>query len=381
MKRSNKSAKGRGEVAPKVIRYAVVGLGNISQAAVLPGFLNATTNSKLTALVSDDPKKLEQLSKLYDVDPADCYDYAEYQKCLESGRIDAVYIALPNSLHLPYTVQAAKAGIHVLCEKPLAVDERECQAMIRACERNHVKLMGAYRLHFERSNLEAIRIVQSGEIGEPRFFTSTFSQQVKAGVRTQKKMGGGSLYDLGVYCINAARYLFQADPLKAIAFSVKGHDSRFREVDEMTAATLEFPGQRLATFISSFGAENSAVYEVIGTKGKLRAISSYEYSVPARLEITVGKKTKVQPYVKRDQFGPELLYFSDCILNNRTPEPSGLEGMIDVHIIRSLYKAAQTGRVVTLKKFPRHHRPNLRQNIQRRVIKPLGKVNTESTKK
>ena len=111
------------------------------------------------------------------------------------------------------------------------------------------------------------------------------------------------------------------------------------------------------------------------------AESSRLLRVPARLEITIGKKTTVQPYVKRDQFGPELLYFSDCILNNRTPEPSGLEGMVDVHIIRSLYKAAQTGRVVTLKKFPRHQRPNLRQEIHRAVVKPLGKVDTTKTKK
>ncbi len=187
----------------KPVRYALVGLGNISQAAILPGFFNAKSNSQLTALVSDDPQKLKVLAGKYGVEHVCSYE--EYDDCLQSGKVDAVYIALPNNLHLDYTLRAAKAGVHVLCEKPLALDEAECQKMIRACNRHGVKLMGAYRLHFQKCNLEAIEIIKSGRIGEPRYFNSTFSQQVRAGVRTKKKMGGGSLYDLGIYCINAAR--------------------------------------------------------------------------------------------------------------------------------------------------------------------------------
>src|SRR5438552_6201353 len=152
------------------VRFAVVGLGYISQVAVLPAFEHAE-NAVLAALVSQDPEKRHSLGKKYGVHRV--FSYEDYQDCLESGEVDAVYIALPNSLHREYAVRAAEAGVHVLCEKPMAVTEAECRDMIAAAESREVKLMVAYRLHFERANLEAIEVVRSGRIGEPRLFTST----------------------------------------------------------------------------------------------------------------------------------------------------------------------------------------------------------------
>src|SRR5919109_4884539 len=138
--------------SPK-IRYAVVGLGHIAQVAVLPAFAHAG-NSELTALVSDDPEKLEKLGRKYRV--KNRYSYAEYDECLAGGEVDAVYIALPNHLHREYSERAARAGVHILCEKPMAVTEEDCLSMIRVAEENQVKLMIAYRLHFEEANLKAI---------------------------------------------------------------------------------------------------------------------------------------------------------------------------------------------------------------------------------
>jgi glucose-fructose oxidoreductase len=336
--------------------------------------LNAKGNSELTALVSDDEQKLRALSKAYKV--PHCYTYEEYDECLRSGNIDAVYLSLPNDQHCEFTVRAARAGIHVLSEKPLAMDEHECHEMIRACSRNNVKLMSAYRLHFQEANLEAIKLVQSGKIGDARFFNSTFSMQVKKGIRTQKIHGGGTLYDIGIYCINAARYLFQADPHMVSAFSSTGYDSRFKEIDEMTAATLRFPDKRLATFVCSFGAIDTSMYEVVGTKGRIRLTQAFEFSEPVNMEIQIGDKITHRTFAKTDQFGPELAYFSNCILNDLEPEPSGLEGLIDVHIIRSLYKSARIGRPITLEHFPRHRRPNVSQLVHMPVRKPLRMVNT-----
>ena len=148
------------------IRYAVVGLGHIAQVAVLPAFAHARRNSELAALVSDDKTKLRELSRRYHVDAAHSYD--DYERCLE--QVDAVYIALPNSMHAEYTIRAARAGVHVLCEKPMAVTEDECERMIEACRTHRVKLMVAYRLHFEEINLKAIELVRKGRIGEPPFF-------------------------------------------------------------------------------------------------------------------------------------------------------------------------------------------------------------------
>lgn len=329
------------------IRYAVVGLGYIAQAAVLPAFRTARRNSRLTAFVSDDPVKMKILGKKYGVGLF--YSYDRYDELLASGAVDAVYIALPNNMHREFSVRAANAGLHVLCEKPMAMTEAECKDMINAARRHGVRLMIAYRLHFENANLEAVKLIKSGRIGEPRIFNSVFTRQVKAGdIRLQSRLGGGTLWDLGIYCINAARYLFQSDPTHVQAVSTGGIDARFRQVDEMTGALLRFPKDRFAVFTSSFGAADTSAYEVIGTKGVLRVEPAYDYSIPLTYRLTVDGKQVLKKTSKHDQFGAELVYFSDCVLSRRNPEPSGREGLIDVSIIRALYKAAAEGRAVAL---------------------------------
>jgi len=340
------------------------------QNAILPAFRHAAENSELAALVSDDPAKLRVLSREYGV--KNCFSYKDFDICLHSGEIDAVYVALPNNLHADYCIRAAQAGIHVLCEKPLAVTEEDCQDIIEACAKNDVKLMTAYRLHFERANLEAMEIIHSGKIGEPRIFNSVFTMQVQPGnIRTKKEYAGSTLYDIGIYCINAARSIFRDEPIEGFCFSASGSNKRFRGTEEMTAAILRFPEERLAGFTASFGAEDTADFEVIGTHGKLRAIQAYEYTLPITLELTKDGRTQRKLFQVRDQFAPELLYFSDCILKDREPEPSGAEGLRDISIIRSLYESVNTRRPVKLKTLSRRRYPDLRQEIHRpRVTKP-----------
>src|SRR5262245_44231498 len=159
------------------VRYAVVGLGHIAQVAVLPAFAHARRNSVLVALVSDDAKKLAKLAKQYGVEIRRSYE--EYGELLRSGEVDAVYIALPNDMHRDYSVRAAEAGVHVLCEKPLATNTDDCVAMIAAAEENGVRLMTAYRLHFERANMKAVDMVKKGRLGDPRYYHSMFSMQVR----------------------------------------------------------------------------------------------------------------------------------------------------------------------------------------------------------
>ena len=360
---------------PKV-RYAVVGIGHIAQAAVLPAFENARENSELVAFVSDDPVKQQRLGRRYRVNT---YTYKEYGALLDSGAVDAVYITLPNSMHREFTVRAARCGVHVLCEKPLAITERDCEAMIGACAKHNVKLMTAYRLHFERANLDAIEIVQSGKLGDARVFNSVFGYQVKAGnIRTQKKLGGGAAYDIGIYCINAARYLFQAEPLEVKAYMLKTDTKRFREVDAITSAMLLFPGNRIATFTCSFDSADVATYSVVGTKGKLRLEMAYEYSAPITMEVSAGEKKQQRTYDKRDQFGAELVYFSDCVLNDKKPEPSGEEGLADVRIIRAIYESARSGRAIKIPRLVKRARPSRKQEIARPPIKEPQLVNTEA---
>jgi predicted dehydrogenase len=266
-----KARKGR----TRKVRYAVVGLGYVSQIALLPAFSHSREHSEVTALVSGDPIKLKSLARKYRI--AHTYSYEQYADCLASGNIDAGYIALPDHMHRAYAEPAARAGIHILCEKPMAFEEAGCEAMIAEAEKAKVKLMIAYRLHFELGNLQAIQVVNSGKIGEPRIFTSSFSQQVRPGnSRLKKDLGGGPLYDLGVYRINAARYLFRAEPEQVFAWHSGGDGDHFREVPATTTAMLQFPGDRVASFTCSFGAADRSVFEVIGTKGVVRMDPAYE---------------------------------------------------------------------------------------------------------
>ena len=344
------------------MRYAVVGLGHIAQVAVLPAFAHARRNSRLTALISGDRSKLRALSKRYRVDVTGSYE--DFEACLE--QVDAVYIALPNSLHEEYTVRAAQAGVHVLCEKPMAVTVEECRRMVAACRRNRVKLMIAYRLHFEEINLQAIELVRRGRIGEPKYFNSSFSMSVRRGdIRTKRKLGGGTLYDIGVYCINAARYLFRAEPTEVLAMSVNSGSATLREIDESTGAVLRFEGDRVATFVTSFNAGDVGAYRIVGTKGQLSVDPAYEYAEGLAYELTVDGKTTRKRKGKRDQFAAELLYFSDCILKDREPEPSGEEGMQDVRIVQALYRSADTGKAVKIPKFKDTKKPSSRQKITR----------------
>jgi glucose-fructose oxidoreductase len=354
------------------VGYAVVGLGHFAQDAILPAFKNAKKNSRLVALVSGDPKKHRVLGKRHDVP---VYGYEQLEECLALPEVDAVYIALPNSLHAEYAVRAARAGAHVLCEKPLALDESQCLDMIRAAEDSDVKLMTAYRLHFESTNLAAMEAVRKGKIGEPRLFSSSFSFQIEApNIRVEADKGGGVLWDIGVYCVNAARYLFRAEPEEVFAFKARGQDARFAETEEAVSAVLRFPDDRLASFNVSFGTAATGTYQLVGTKGSLRLENAYDYKGKMTLELeTKGKKKRTLP--ARDQIGPEISYFSDCILHGNEVEPSGWEGLADVRIIRALYQSAETGRAVRLEPFEKRQRPTGEQEQRRPPTHPPEPVN------
>ena len=357
------------------IRYAVVGLGHIAQVAVLPAFAHARRNTLLTSVVSNDKAKRREIARRYKLDGA--YSYDEFDECLEG--VDAVYIALPNSMHAEYTIRAARAGVHVLCEKPMAVTVDECERMIAACKDNGVKLMIAYRLHFEEINLRAIDLVRKGRIGEPKFFNSSFAMSVRAGdIRTRREHGGGSLYDIGVYCINAARYLFRAEPKEVMAISVNSGVARLSEIDESTGALLRFDGERVAAFVTSFNAADVAEYRIVGTKGQLHVNPAYEYAEGLAYELTIGERTQKKRIGKRDQFAPELLHFSDCILKNREPEPSGAEGLQDVRIVQALYESANTGKAVQIPRHIEGKRPTGAQRITRPGIAQPKLVKVQS---
>jgi len=179
----------------------------------------------------------------------------------------------------------------------------------------------------------------------------SFAQQVAPGntrITESVDHGGGPIFDMGVYRINAARYLFRDEPTEILATSASRNDPRFKEVEEMTAVTMKFPGDRVAAFVASFGAADISRYTLVGTKGLLTADPAYECSEALNLRIDIGNKSRKPKYPKRDQFAAEISFFSDCILNDKEPEPSGEEGLADVRVVEAIYESARSGRLVGL---------------------------------
>jgi predicted dehydrogenase len=349
------------------LRFAVVGLGHIAQAAVLPAFKHARSHVELSALVSDTPVKLKQLGRRYGVKKLCSYDDA--RDFFSSGEIDAVYIALPNTLHAAWTIRAAEAGLHVLCEKPLATTVQDCERMIEVCERNGVHLMTAYRLHFERCNLEVADIVRKKRIGEARYFDSQFSMQVKPNnIRVKRELGGGPEWDIGIYCQNAARYVFADEPTQVWATATNSGDPRFAEVPETVHVVMKFPRERAANFICSFGAADRSRYEVVGTKGSVVVDPAYEYAEGLGYELQVGEKKRKKKFAKSDQFAPELIHFAQCVRGNRKPEPSGVEGLIDVAIIEAIHRSIATGGWVPVESPRKQRRPSLAQEMRKPAV-------------
>jgi predicted dehydrogenase len=373
------SRAGRGRARAEKIRWAVIGQGHFAQTSILPAFARARENSELVAIFSGDERKRRQLARLHHA--AFALPYEELGDFLRSGEVQAVYIAVPNHRHKALTLEAAGAGIHVLCEKPMAVTSRDCRDMIAACDEHRVKLMIAYRLHLERANLTAVDTIQHGRIGEARYFSSSYSFQLEddniRGLSTDQ--GGGPLYDIGTYCINAARYLFGEEPLEVSALtSTAPGDARFTDTEEQVSAILRFPGERLAAFTVGFGAESVSSYTVAGSEGWLRLEPAYTHSGRRALTEQTRRGQRRRTFPDRDQVAPELVYFADCILRDQEPEPSGWEGLHDVTIIEAILDAARTGRKMAVDLEPRRQRPTRAQVIDKPPAREPAPIRAEA---
>ena len=340
----------------------------------MPG-VEHTGNSVLAALVTGDAEKARALGKKYGVEITT--DYTGYDALLKSGKIDAIYLGTPNNDHTSFVVRALEAGIHVFCEKPMAPTVEECEQMIAAGKKSGAKLMLAYRLHFEEATVEAIEAVREGKIGEPRIFSSVFTQQVSAeNSRTVAKNWAGPLPDMGPYPINAARQLFEAEPTEVFAFSASLKEPRFSEVEEMVSVTMRFPNERLSQFTISYGANPMSQYRIVGTEGDLEVSPGYSIPEPLEHTLTVGEKKSTKSFGKVDQFGGETKYFSDCVLDDKEPEPSGEEGLADVRVIKAIEESLKTGRPVQVSPGQtRTQRPSRAQVMKLSAVKQGEMVN------
>ena len=333
----------------KPVGWAIVGIGGLSQGQILPGFAECT-RSKLAALVSGSPEKAQMNADKYGAKKI--YSYENFDRIKNNQEIDAVYIVLPNGLHAEYTIRALQAGKHVLCEKPMANTPEECEAMIKAAKDANRKLMIAYRCQYEPYNRAAIEVCKSGQIGKVKSIISDhgFRAGNPAQWRLNKKLaGGGSLMDIGIYSLQAARYLTGEEPTEVAAeiYSTP-NDPRFKEVEEAVHFMLRFPGGTLANLTSSYGYAGANRIRAIGDAGFLDMEPATSYKgLTLRVRGKNGMEEK--KFDEKNHFAIEMDYFSDCIQNNKVPKTPGEEGLRDLRIITAIYEAARTGKTVSLK--------------------------------
>jgi predicted dehydrogenase len=331
----------------RTVGYAMVGLGRISLDHFMPGLKDAK-QSKLTGLVSGHRDKAEKNAAAYGVPTSAIYNYENFDNIRDNKQIDAVYIALPNSMHAEYTIRAAKAGKHVLCEKPMGVSVGECKDMIKACADANVKLMIAYRLHLEPTNLRAIQLIRDGRLGTVQAIESANGFNIRAGEwRLNKKLaGGGPLMDVGVYSINACRYLTGEEPEVLSAYSsVIDKDGRFNEVEENVGWTMKFPSGIVASCNTSYGGNMDGYYRVHGSKGSMTIENAFPYQGQHLIANFSGGEKLDEPSPFRDpsHFTRQADYFSDCILENKEPgtkelKSTGEEGLKDMQLMAEIYK-------------------------------------------
>jgi predicted dehydrogenase len=333
----------------KPVGYALVGLGFIAETSVLPA-LRSSKKCKPVALVSHDLKRAQQLGAEFGVQG--CYSYDHYDECLNHAEVEAVFIASINAEHAEQAIRAARAGKHVLCEKPLANTVEECRDMAEACRENRVRLMTAYRKYFEPGSVALKKLITCGKLGQLRHMFSTYTEIVDpTKVRWQldrRLAGGGSLMDIGVYCVNTMRWLAGTTPTEATAHAWTDDPKRFHDVEDSIAFHLTHPGGLVCQGTSSFTARAASFVQVHGDKGWAALNPAFAFEEERRLFGKVEGKWFEEKFKVMDEFVLEVDHFADCIRRQRDPESDGREGLLDVATIRAIYQSARENRTVKI---------------------------------
>jgi predicted dehydrogenase len=330
------------------IGYAPVGLGQISSI-----FMRAVANSsttRITGLVSGHPEKAAKFADMYGVPRSSIYNYEDFDRIRENKDIDATYIGLPNAMHKEFTIRSAQAGKHVLCEKPMAISSAECRDMIDACRQAKVRLMIAYRIHYDPTHLKAIELIRQGRIGQVQFCAGNFGSNFGPNQwrLTRALGGGGSLLDMGIYPLNTIRLYTGEDPVRFGAFtSTFDRDERFNEVEETICWTMQMASGLTANCASSYGTRLPGYVKMFGSRGTVEVTSAYSYQglqLNAHCDDPDGKSgvdiheasTGKMPF----QFQIEAEDFAKCILENKESRTPGEEGLKDLVAIEKIYAAA-----------------------------------------
>lgn len=339
------------EAGGRKVGWAIVGLGSYATRQIMPAFAN-TQHSRITALVSGHPDKARTFAAQYNVPERSIYTYETYDRLRDNPDVDVVYVVLPNAMHAEYTIRAAQAGKHVVSEKPMAVSVAECEAMIAACKKAGRKLMIGYRCHFEPYNRECIRMCRSGELGRVRTIAADHGFSIRPNQwRLDRALsGGGSLMDIGIYSINATRYLSGEEPVEVSAVeSTDRSDPRFKTVEDALTIGLRFPSGVVAECLSTYSSAHNR-YRAVGERGWLDMEPATGYDGET-LRVNLdghGPQPRTVAGRPSEQFANQLDHMSQCVLTGSEPLTPGEEGLADMRVIEAIYRSAREGRAVRL---------------------------------
>lgn len=332
----------------KVLRVAIMGLG--SYGSRVADAMQSCTRAKLVGVISGTPSKIKNWQSKYNLPEKNCYNYDNFDNIKNNPDIDAVYVITPNGLHKDQAIRVAKAGKHVICEKPMAINATEGQEMVDACKAANVKLLIGYRMHFEPKTLEIVRMRMDGELGKIRFFQglSGFTIGDPTQWRLNKQLsGGGSMMDIGIYSVNGSRYMIGEEPIWVTAQETKTDTVKFKEgVDETIQFELGFPSGAVASCLSTYNMNYLDRFFVTGEKGYGLLNPATGYG-PIEGETNKGKLTqphKTHQTVQMDEMAA-------IIFDGKKPiiPVDGEEGVKDMKIIEAIYEAIRTGKSTEIK--------------------------------
>ena len=339
------------------VGFALVGLGHLTLNQILPAF-GECKKSKVVALVSGSPEKMQKVAAQYGIKKESCYSYADYDKLRDNKEVQAIYIVLPNGMHAEYTVRGAQAGKHILCEKPMANTAAECQAMIDACKKADRKLMIAYRIQYEPHNRMVREMVQKGQFGKVKSIVANNGQNSdnpKHWRFSKALAGGGCLPDVGLYCLNTIRFVLAEEPTEVVAYMHSTPDDpRFKEVEEQVNWLMKFPSGVQASCATSYGHHDDKQYKVLADTGWIKMDPAFPYNgLQLETSQAQGKENQIIQHkiADKDQFASEIDHFSECVMENKTPFTPGEEGLQDQKIMEAIYQSAREGKPVKLPKI------------------------------
>ena len=338
------------------VGFAIVGLGRLAIEEILPAF-GSSMKARPVALVSGSPDKMKLVAQQYGIAPAACYSYEAFDRIRDNPEIKAVYIVLPNAMHREFCERAARAGKHVLTEKPMSIGSADGQAMVDACAAAGVKLMVAYRIQYEPYNRRVMRFVRDRTFGGTLAYhginTQTVASDGALQWRHKKAMaGGGSMYDIGLYCLNTARFMTGEEPEEVFAtIYSRPDDPRFAEVEETVSFMLRFPSGTIANCFTSYGGRDDKHQRLNLETGVIDVPNAYQYvgqrmTVSSRQQDMTSENELVLPH--KNQFALELDHMAECVMTGRRPYTPGEEGVQDHRLMEAIYESARAGQPVKL---------------------------------